>query len=193
MNKSSERDQHAQDLICQASALFAAAPGNPQAPFRYPVLATAGRDGNPNGRVLVLRTADAVSWQASLHTDSRAEKVAELVKNKAAMLVFYDHEAGLQMRLKGVMGRMADTPERKAIWAALPVSNRPNYRSNLPTGAEITGRNHKLELPDDQSGYENFDVLCFTAETVDILQLTRIGNQRYRLDLQNETGSWLVP
>jgi pyridoxamine 5'-phosphate oxidase len=193
MSKSPTRDQDAQDLIGRTSALFTAAPENPQAPFRYPVLATIGRDGSPNGRVLVLRTANAVNWQATLHTDSRSEKVAELAENSAAMLVFYDHEAGLQMRLKGIMGRMADTPEKKAVWQALPVTNRPNYHSSLPTGSEISGADGNTIQPDSQSGYENFDVLHFTAETVDILQLTRAGNRRYRLDILNETGAWLVP
>lgn len=193
MNGGGGRCSDANTLIEQASALFANAPGNPKAAFRYPVLATVGCNGSPNGRVLVLRSADPVIWQATLHTDSRAEKVAELALNDTAMLVFYDHEAGVQLRLKGKVSLVTDQSERETIWAALPASNRPNYRSSLPTGTEIGTPDDSIDLPDHSSGFENFSVLGFTAETADILQLSRTGNRRYRLDIATGTGSWLVP
>ncbi|WP_193170492.1 pyridoxamine 5'-phosphate oxidase family protein [Nisaea nitritireducens] len=188
-----DKDPDALALIDRASALLSAAPGNPQAAFRYPVLSTVGRDGGPNGRVLVLRAADPVTWQAALHTDSRAEKVAELAANSAAMLVFYDHEASLQLRLKGTIGRNADKATLEAIWAELPASNRPNYRASLPTGSAISAAGDGIDSASAQSGYENFDVLTFSAETADILQLARTGNRRYRLDVLSGAGTWLVP
>ncbi|WP_323795761.1 pyridoxamine 5'-phosphate oxidase family protein [Nisaea sp.] len=193
MSERPELDPDAHVLISRASELFSAAPGNPHSPFRYPVLATIGRDGSPNARILVLRTADPVAWQAILHTDSRAEKVSELETNDGAMLVFYDHEASLQLRLKGAIGRNTDNAAREAIWAELPASTRPNYRASLPTGSAISAAGDGIDPAVSQSGYENFDVLTFSAETVDILQLSRSGNRRYRLDAALGTGSWLVP
>ncbi|WP_051284423.1 pyridoxamine 5'-phosphate oxidase family protein [Nisaea denitrificans] len=193
MSERPELDPGAHALISRASELFSAAPGNPQSPFRYPVLATIGRDGSPNGRILVLRTADPMAWQVTLHSDSRAEKVSELAGNDAAMLVFYDHEASLQLRLKGAIDRSTDSAVREAIWAELPASNRPNYRASLPTGSPISAAGDGIDPAAAQSGYENFDVLTFSAKTVDILQLSRNGNRRYRLDVALGTGSWLVP
>lgn len=188
-----EIDSGAAALIGQASSLFAAAPEDPQASFRYPVLATIGRDGMPNGRVLVLRTADPATWQATLHTDSRAEKLAELAANNAAMLVFYDHGAGLQLRLKGSMATIRDTAARKAVWNALADSNRPNYRADPPTGSVLGAAGDGIGPDDDQTGFENFTVLTFSAATVDVLKLARTGNRRYRLDLSKGTDTWLVP
>lgn len=193
MTERPELDPDAQALIGQASELFSAAPGNPHSPFRYPVLATIGRDGSPNGRILVLRTADPMAWQATLHTDSRAEKVSELELCDAAMLVFYDHQAGFQLRLKGTIGRSTDNAARGAIWAELPPSNRPNYRASLPTGSTINAAGDGIDPAASQSGYDNFDVLTFSAGTADILQLSRSGNRRYRLDITLGTGNWLVP
>lgn len=188
-----DKDPDALALIDKASALFSAAPENPQAQFRYPMLSTVGRDGAPNGRILVLRTADPVTWQATLHTDIRAEKVAELATNGAAMLVFYDHAASLQLRLKGTIGRNTDKAALKAIWAELPASNRPNYRASLPTGSAISVAGDGIDPAASQSGYENFEVLTFSAGTADILQLARTGNRRYRLDVLSGEGTWLVP
>lgn len=132
-------------------------------------------------------------WQATLHTDSRAEKVSELEENDAAMLVFYDHAAGLQVRLKGAIDRSTGNAAREAIWAELPPSNRPNYRASLPTGTAISAAGDGIDPAASQSGYENFDVLTFSAKTADNLQLSRSGNRRYRLDVALGTGSWLVP
>jgi len=193
MSERPELDPDAQALIGRASELFSAAPGNSHSAFRYPVLSTVGRDGDPNGRTLVLRTANPVTWQATLHTDGRAEKVAELAVNSAAMLVFYDHEDSLQLRLKGTIGRNIDKAALAAIWAELPASNRPNYRASPPTGSAISAAGDGIDPSGAQSGYENFDVLTFSAETVDILQLARTGNRRYRLDILSQAGTWLVP
>ncbi len=186
-------DPDADALISRASELFSAAPGNPHSPFRYPVLATVGQDGSPNARVLVLRAASPVTWRATLHTDRRAEKVSELEINNAAMLVFYDHEAGLQLRLKVALDRNIDNTAREAIWAELPASNRPNYQANPPTGSVISTAGDGIDPVTPQSGYENFAVITLSAETADILQLSRSGNRRYRLDVALGTGSWLVP
>ncbi|MEQ8333129.1 pyridoxamine 5'-phosphate oxidase family protein [Nisaea sp.] len=193
MSEPPKRDVDAAALIDRASALFSTAPQDPQASFRYPVLATIGRDGTPNGRVLVLRTADPGTWQATLHTDGRAEKLAELAAHNAAMLVFYDHAAGLQLRLKGAMATLTDTAARKAIWDTLADSNRPNYRADPPTGSVLGAAGDGIGPDDDQTGFENFTVLTFSAATVDVLKLARTGNRRYRLDLSKGTGTWLVP
>jgi pyridoxamine 5'-phosphate oxidase len=187
------KDPGALALIDRASALYSAAPENAQAPFRYPVLSTVGRDGGPNGRVLVLRTADPVTWQATLHTDNRAEKVAELAANGGAMLVFYDHMASLQLRLKGTIGRNTDKAALAGIWAELPISNRPNYRASQPTGSVISAAGDGIAPSGTLSGFENFEILTFSAETADILQLARSGNRRYRLDVLSGAGTWLVP
>ena len=141
----------------------------------------------------MLRTADSATWQATLHTDSRAEKLAELAANNAAMLVFHDHTAGLQLRLKGSMATIKDTAERKAIWDALADSNRPNYRADPPTGSILGAAGDGIEPTDDRTGFRNFTVLTFSAATVDVLKLARSGNRRYRLDLSKGTGAWLVP
>ena len=123
----------------------------------------------------MLRTADSATWQATLHTDSRAEKLAELAANNAAMLVFHDHTAGLQLRLKGSMATIKDTAERKAIWDALADSNRPNYRADPPTGSILGAAGDGIEPTDDRTGFRNFTVLTFSAATVDVLKLARSG------------------
>ncbi|MEO9899835.1 pyridoxamine 5'-phosphate oxidase family protein [Nisaea sp.] len=193
MSEKQDMDPEAIALIDRASALFSKAPENADAPFRYPVLSTVARDGSPNGRTLVLRTANPATWQATLHTDSRAEKVAELAANDAAMLVFYDQQASMQLRLKGTISQKLDKAALKAIWEKLPASTRPNYRASLSTGSAISAAGDGIAPSGALSGFENFSVLTFTTETVDILQLARSGNRRYRLDVLSGTGTWLIP
>ena len=193
MSEKQETAPEAMALIDRASALFSTAPENADAPFRYPVLSTVARDGGPNGRILVLRSAKPATWQATLHSDSRAEKVAELAGNDAAMLVFYDHQARIQLRLKGTICENLDKTALESIWARLPAHTRLSYQASPSASSSDNAADHSIDPSVDLSGFENFSELIFSTETVDILQLARSGNRRYRLDIQSGTGTWLPP
>ena len=193
MSEKQEIAPEAMALIDRASALFSKAPANTDAPFRYPVLTTVARDGSPNGRTVVLRTVNPATWQATMHTDSRAEKVAELAGNKSAMLVFYDHQARMQLRLKGTLGENLDKAALEGIWARLPAHNRLSYQASPSIHSAINTADHGIDPSADLSGFENFSELIFSTETVDILQLARSGNRRYRLDILSGSGTWMAP
>lgn len=190
----SELENGREDLLLDAAReLLAGALRDRDAQFRYPVLATADRGGGANARTLILRSADTDLWLLTLHTDLRSAKVREIEASGTATLVFFDHASGTQLRLRGEIGALENEAQRQAAWKALPESNRLNYRSLEPPGAQIDSPMKALGPPDDDAEYGNFAVLCFQTATADVLRLSAAGNLRYRLNVASGTGAWLVP
>lgn len=183
----------ARALIEEARRLLLAAPGDRDAPYRYPILATVDGQGGANARTLILRSFEARSWTLTLHTDRRSAKISEIAKSGAAMLVFYDHVAGLQVRLRGSIYEIEDETERSGAWASLPESNSRNYRASAAPGTPLPAPRDGIAEHSAEDGFANFAVLTVTPETVDILRLAADGNRRYRLDPDTGAGTWLVP
>jgi pyridoxamine 5'-phosphate oxidase len=77
----------------------AAHPGD----FTSMVLATAGRDGRPSARVVLLKGCDDRGFVFFTHYDSR--KGRDLAENPRAALVFYWPEFDRQVRVEGTVER----------------------------------------------------------------------------------------
>ena len=69
-------------------------------------LATVGRDGSPSVRMVLLKHFDArgLCW----YSDDRSRKGAELRKNPRASAVFYWRDFDRQVRVSGVVEKLAD-------------------------------------------------------------------------------------
>lgn len=186
-------DSAAIPLLDDARALLRSAPGNSSAAFRYPVLATPDGAGGADARILVLRSFDLDTWHAGLFTDRRSPKMGEIENPGPGALVFYDHGAALQVRMRGNLVQTADTAARDAAWRALPDSNRRNYRTTEPPGFPLPAPGDGLGGLTDTDAFDNFAMLTFLTESVDILRLSATGNRRYRFAPATGTGSWLVP
>lgn len=84
-------------------------------------LATATADGVPSARIVLLRTADEAGFTFFTNYDSR--KGTELAANRRASLLFYWAALERQIRVEGVVERIA-AAESDAYFASRPYDSR---------------------------------------------------------------------
>jgi hypothetical protein len=175
-----------------------------EAGWRLPVLATHSAQGSRQ-RTIVLRAVQRIRSSFLFHTDIRSAKVNEIRNNPQVSLLFYDHDKGVQLSVKGearicTSDGTADllwesgTPASLKMYSApqTPGTKSPVPDSNLPE--ELKGR-----LPNRDeilSGRTNFCVIEVEARAVEWLRLSRDGNLRAEFLISNGTLSeahWLTP
>ena len=82
-------------------------------------LATAGADGLPSVRMLLLKSADASGF--TFFTNYASRKGRDLAENPHAALLF--HRPGIQVRVEGGVARV-EPDESDAYWASRPSASR---------------------------------------------------------------------
>lgn len=169
-------------------------------PMHTPVVGTA--DGDL--RVMVLRDFDLASRTLRFHTDARSPKVAAIKVDPSITVLFYDPEAKVQIRARGI-GRVGTndavvdaawdqaTPFAKRCYLAesAPGSSSESPVSGLPGWVEGITPTEAQVAP----GRENFAVLLVRIVTFDWLYLANTGHRRARFEYSDEKmiGNWLVP
>jgi pyridoxamine 5'-phosphate oxidase len=166
--------------------------------FHTPTLATAGLDGTPRLRTVVLRGADPEARVLRFHTDRRSDKAAEIAREPRVALHAYDPGAKLQVRLDGRAVLHAEDAVTDAAWeAALPMSRvvygvAPGPGTPIPEGDAYA-------LPEDEEAAHgeraNFRVALVTVERLDFLYLAYEGHRRARFTWEGGAlrATWLVP
>lgn len=128
------------------------------------VLATAGRDGRPSARVVLLKGLDARGFIFYTNYDSR--KGRELSENPYATLVFYWSEQERQVTVSGTVSKLPREESeayfnsrprgsRIAAWASRqskPVPNRATLEASWKE-ADARFRGETVPLPDNWGGY----------------------------------------
>lgn len=157
--------------------------------WRTPVLATLGLDGAPQARTVVLRAVDAARGELRVYTDRRSPKVAELVAQPMATLVFWSEALQWQLRASVAVAVVLEGPEVDATWARVARSaSAGDYLTPTPPGsalqpaapaAEATAGDHRLAL------------LVMQVRCLDWLALARTGHRRARIE--GGVLTWLVP
>ena len=169
-------------------------------PMHTPVVGTA--DGDL--RVMVLREFDLARRTLRFHTDIRSPKVTAITHDPAVTILFYDPEAKVQIRARGI-GRVEtgsaavdaawdqSTPFAKRCYLAEsapgsssdgPVSGLPDWVEGItPTGAQVA------------PARKNFAAVLVQVTAFDWLYLANTGHRRARFEFSDGgTGSsWLVP
>jgi pyridoxamine 5'-phosphate oxidase len=84
-------------------------------------LATAGADGRPSARMLLLKSADERGF--TFFTGYESRKGRELADNPRAALVFYWRLLGRQVRVEGAVRKLSQE-ESDAYWATRPLRSR---------------------------------------------------------------------
>ncbi|HEU4699179.1 MAG TPA: pyridoxamine 5'-phosphate oxidase [Gemmatimonadales bacterium] len=84
-------------------------------------LATAGADGAPDARIVLLKGLDARGFV--FYTDYRSRKAQELAANPRAALVFHWHELERQVRVTGAVERIG-REESEVYYASRPLGSR---------------------------------------------------------------------
>ena len=104
-------------------------------------LATAGSDGRPSVRYVLLKSADESGFVFFTGYESR--KGQELEANPQAALCFYWHELGRQVRVEGAAERV-------------PAGDSDAYFASRPRGAQLSAvASCQSEVVSDRSELEN--------------------------------------
>ncbi|MCJ7798217.1 MAG: pyridoxamine 5'-phosphate oxidase family protein, partial [Polaromonas sp.] len=144
--------------------------------WRTPVLATVGTDGAPQARTVVLRHAAATLARLQIYTDSRSPKVAELVAQPSASLVFWSKRLSWQLRVRAHMSVQTTGPEVEAVWARVSQSAAAgDYLSACAPGDALSDtQTGNLE----QASTHHLAILTAQVQETDWLELTRSGHRR---------------
>ena len=165
-----------------------------------PVVGTA--DGDL--RVMVLRAFDLASRTLRFHTDVRSPKVAAIRGDPSITVLFYDPEAKVQIRARGIGRVNTDDALVDAAWdQATPFAKRCYLAESAPGGSSesaVSGLPDWVEGINPSAaqvapGRENFAVLLVRIEAFDWLYLANTGHRRARFEVSEERmiGNWLVP
>ncbi len=180
------------EILASAWALLVRAAADPRHPCRVVQLATAGRDGAPHLRSVVLRDVDPAARVLRLHTDRRSAKVTEIAAEPRVALLAWDPRARLQLRVGGRAEVLTHGPAWQAAWEATPVGSRGDYAQLDPPGTPATA---PLDAPRHPEPERNFAVILLTVDRLDWLRLAPGAHRRagfvWSGDLPRAT--WLVP
>ena len=155
--------------------------------WRTPVIATAGEDGLPDARTVVLREADANTAVLRFYTDGRSEKVAQLSYRPDAMLVFWSKRLNWQLRVRVAITVHAAGPQVESVWARVSQSAAAgDYLSPCAPGAPLSAT-----VPAAAQQQHHLVVLSAEVHEIDWLELARGGHRRARL--RANTWEWLTP
>jgi hypothetical protein len=179
-------------ILASAWALLGGAAADPRHPCRIVQLATAGRDGAPRLRSVVLRGVDAAARVLRLHTDRRSAKVAEIAAEPRVALLAWDPRARMQLRVAGRAEVLTHGPAWQAAWEATPVGSRSDYAQADPPGTPAAAPPGAPRHPDP---VRNFAVILLTVDRLDWLRLAPEAHRRagFTWDGELPRGTWLVP
>lgn len=155
--------------------------------WRTPVLATAGQDGSPNARTVVLREANANLAQMRFFADSRSVKVTELKAQPSAVVVFWSKRLSWQLRARVVITTHTSGPVVEAVWGRVSQSaSAGDYLSACVPGSALT-----TPTPTDLLNEHKLVVLSAQVQEIDWLELAKGSHRRARFS--SESWEWLTP
>lgn len=160
--------------------------------MRWPVVATAGPDGAPRTRVVVLRDCDRDLRRLTFYTDARSAKVSELGIATGIAMLFFDPRRMEQIRVRGGATVLTEGDRRDGLLAAIPDDRRGDYSAPAPPGRAIDGPDDGQH---DQSHGEHFSVVDIVVTAADWLCL-KDGQRRVQVDITQEGAPvcrWVMP
>lgn len=170
--------------------------------FKTMTVATNTASG-ADARMVVLRQVDEVRRYIWFHTDVRAEKVMQLEAFPTVMLVLWDENSQVQLRLTAETRLHTDDHTADEHWQKLWVGSRKTYLSEQTPGSEqpapYPGFPVALgeELPteaDSEAGRKNFAVIECRILAMDYLHLGRGGQRRALFQYEPDRKvTWLAP
>lgn len=152
--------------------------------FRTPALVTAG-----SARTVVLRAWDAPSCTVTIHSDVRAQKIADIRAVPQVALHVWDSGAQWHLRAWG-RATVADMAAADRAWSQLHPGSRASYCTVSIPGTPI---DDPADLPrlDEAAARHNFAVLLIVLDVMEVLHLARDGHRRARFT--GAEATWLVP
>lgn len=169
------------DAILDAAwAMLRRGAADPRDDWHWPVIATAGEDGAPQARVVVLRAVDPARQRLEVHTDRRSGKAAQLARDARAQLVFHHGRRRVQLRVDARARLHFDDAVADAAWARLSPESRATYAGPLAPGTPLATADGGTAPTGDGDGRAHFVVLALDVLRFDWLQLSRPQHRRAR-------------
>ena len=176
---------------------------NRNAPFHIPVF-ISGNNNKFDGRIIVLRGVDEIQKKIWFHSDIRSNKIKDLKSNPSSILLFYDKNEKIQLRISGLAKINYQNDNTKLSWKKTPHMSRqcylgnyaPGLDSSLPTsGLSKNIDNSKYSLEESEIGYKNFCVVEIFINSIEWLYLAAKGHRRAYFSLKNNSldKKWLIP
>lgn len=175
----------------------------PAHPWYTASLSTLSADG-PDARTVVLRMADKEKHFLVCHSDFRAEKVAQLLRQPAVHWLFWDAAGGVQLRAGGVATLHHGNEVARHAWNNLSALTKGNMSASLPPGTPVGNpeagigaytRQTEISAEDSEAWFRHFAVIETRVLTMDWLLISRNGHRRARIDYRERRPlmQWLVP
>ena len=160
-------------------------------PYRIVVLSTFGNE-YPKSRNVVLRNYGA-NRTFEVYTDSRSNKVAELIQHPESSLLFWDSKKNIQVRIATRAEIAHNNSTTEAIWKKLAPRQREEYLKAAPSGKTIESPQEFHNLLEVEMNH--FSILQLTPYFWDILHLSAEGHRRVgvRKEAENWTAEWIMP
>lgn len=145
----------------------------------------------PEARIIILRNVNVDTKTLTFYTDSRSPKVAQIVANQHATLVFWSKRLRWQLRVKVMISVDTDSDLNKLIWQKVKQSpSAGNYLSKQIPGEKLDeDLIDKTKISINATAY--FALLIANVIEIDWLALNRNGHQRAQINANGAT--YLVP
>lgn len=155
--------------------------------WRTPVLASAGLDGAPQARTVVLREVVPGEARLVVYSDRRSPKVAELLSEPRAALVFWSRRLGWQLRAGVLASVEVDGENVRTAWSRIAGTGAAgDYLAPAAPGAPL------VQATRAPATAHQLCVVAMRIEQMDWLALAADGNHR-RIRFSGERAEWLVP
>ena len=176
---------------------------NRDLPFHIPVF-ICGEKNYSDGRIVVLRGVDENDKKIWFHSDIRSNKIKILKSNPKAVLLFYDKDEKIQLRISGNVKINYQNHITKQSWEKTAHMSRqcylgdnaPGLNASIPTsGLSADVNNLKYTKEESEIGYKNFCVIETYIKSIEWLYLAAKGHRRAFFSLENNSleKKWLIP
>ncbi len=149
---------------------------------RWVQLATVNDKNEPRLRTVVFR-----GWQKDssmiIYTDRRSEKIQHLESNSKAEILWFFFKSKTQYRFKGEINELIDNEN---YWNKLSENSKSSWFWESPGEKINTKFLSTFEIPTNLAKPENFVVLKFKIDSVDLLKLEQPIHRRYLWKKNND-------
>ena len=172
-------------------------------PYHLPTF-ICGKNQSFDGRIVVLRGIDKVEKKIWFHSDIRSKKIQTLKSNPKSVLLFYDKNEKIQLRISTVTKINYKNDISKISWGKTLHMSRQCYLGSMSPGEDSPvptsglAKNiddYKYTIEESELGYKNFCVVENFIQTIEWLYLAAKGHRRAFFSLNKKLleKKWLIP
>jgi len=156
-------------------------------------------------RTVVLRKTLVSDKRLIFFTDNRSRKWKDWIINPKMSGLFYDPITKLQVVLEGMGILHLNGSLRDEFWKKMKGASRKSYMTEYKPGTiafeKTTGLRPEFEkkeirIADSEAYKQNFGLIEFQIQSLEILELGEAGNSRALIQYQSDCtfkGHWLIP